>query len=239
MSRLGVVAALPAEGRALTGRLQPAGTVSDSTPGLLVSISGIGPSAAADAARQLVSRGASALVSWGCGAGLTDRSQPGQLFLPQTIIDQAGQKNFTVDESWHAQLGQVLHSNGLAFESGSLVSVTAMLTSSDAKRRLLLETGAAIADMESAAVAAVAREHDRPYLCVRTVVDNLAIMLPPEILPMLDAYGRPRTINLLGILLRRPALIPPIIRLGRAFSQAQKSLAAVAGITGRKLACGS
>jgi len=160
------------------------------------------------------------------------------LFLPQTIIDQAEQKNFTVDESWHAQLGQVLHSNGLAFDSGSLVSVSAMLTSSDAKRRLHLETGAAIADMESAAVAAVAREHDRPYLCVRTVVDNLAIMLPPEILPMLDAYGQPRIIDLLGMLLRRPALILPIIRLGRAFSQAQKSLVAVAGITGRKFACG-
>lgn len=236
MNRLGVVAALPAEGRALTGRLQSTGTISDSIPGLLVSISGIGPPAAADAARQLITRGASALVSWGCGAGLTDHSQPGQLFLPRTIIDQAEQQNFIVDESWHAQLGRVLHGNGLAFESGSLVSVTAMLTGSDAKRRLHLETGAAIADMESAAVAAVAREHGCPYLCVRAVVDNLAIMLPPEILPMLDAYGRPRTIDLLRTLLRRPSLLPPIIQLGRAFGQARKSLATVAGVTGMKLA---
>ena len=236
MSTLGVVAALPAEGHALSGRLQAAGTISTSIPGLLLNICGVGQTAAGRAARDLVAQGANALVSWGCGAGLTSSSYPGQLFLPQTIVDPHGKQIHAVDTAWHARLGQVLQNAGSAFETASLVSVDSLLTGSGMKQQLHHTTGAGIADMESAAVAAVAAEHRQPFLCVRAVADNLSITLPAELLPALDAYGRPRTIAVLGRLLRRPGLIPQLMKLGRAFGQARQSLAAVARVSDRKLA---
>lgn len=237
MSTLGVVAALPAEGRALSGEMH-VDSITTSVPGLLLGISGIGRQAADQTARRLIDQGADALVSWGCGAGLTSSATPGQLFLPLHVIDQAGHLTHQVDADWHDRLGRVLHDAGIGFETSALVSVNTMLTGLDSKQQLHHECSAGIADMESAAIAAVAAQYRRPFLCVRAVADNLSIALPAELLTALDEYGRPRSIEMLRMLLRRPLLIPHIMKLGRAFGQARRSLSAVARTTGRRLACG-
>lgn len=236
MSTLGVVAALPAEGRTLSNRLQAAGTLDRPIPGLLLSICGVGHNSACQAARELVHQGADALVSWGCGVGLTNSSYPGQVFLPQVVIDTNDKQQHAVDSRWHTRLGDMLKNAGIAYETAPLVTVNSMLTDIDSKQLLHQENGAGIADMESTAIAAVAAENRRPFLCVRAVADDLSVTLPPLLLPALDRYGRPRTIELLRLLLRHPGLIPQLLKLGQAYSQARRSLASVAAVSGRKLA---
>jgi len=235
VNEIGVVAALPAEARTLTGRSQATGSLCHEFPGLLVSISGIGPTAADNAARRLVADGAGALISWGCGAGLAADVQPGQLVLPQIIIDVMQRRNFTVDSAWHQQLTNTLETAGMTLRTASLVSVAVPLTNRDIKQRLHRETGAIIADMESAAVAAVAHENNLPFLAVRAIADDLSVALPAEVLAILDARGRPSLPRLLVKLLWRPSLAIQLGRLGSAFYAAQKTLARVAAVTDKKL----
>lgn len=236
MSRVGIVAALPAEARTLTRQSQSPGSIIDSIPGLLVSACGVGATAADQAARQLLQQGAEALVSWGCGAGLTAGAPPGRLYLPSRVLAAARQQTWTVDPAWHERLTATLHNAGLAFATAPLISVTTVLTDSTLKQQLHDDSGAGIADMESAAVAEVATSHGLPFLCVRAVADNLSVALPPALVPVLDAYGRPRSFALIRRLLVQPTLIPRLFSLGQAFSEARQTLARVASITDRQLA---
>ncbi len=193
MNRIGVVAALPAEARCLTRQLQSPGTISTPLPDVMVGVSGIGPAAAAGTARRLVEQGCDALVSWGCAAGLSSNARAGTLYLPETITDQDSGQRLAVDAAWHDRLTATLDSAGVAYKVAPLVSVGRPLTDSQSKQRLHCDTDAAVADMESAALAALAAEHRLPFLCIRAVADDHSSTLPPAILATL-----PRTKALLS-----------------------------------------
>ena len=236
MNRIGVVAALPAEARCLTRQLQSPGTISTPFPEVMLGVSGIGPAAATGTARQLLDEGCDALVSWGCAAGLSSDARAGTLYLPLTIIDQGSGQTTAVDAAWHDHLTAALDNAGIAYQTASLVSVGQPLTDSQGKQYLHRDSGAAVADMESAAVAALAAEHRLPYLCIRAVADDRSSALPPALLAALDNHGRPRLAALLRTLLGRPGLVLTMLDLGFAFGRARRSLARVSRATNGRLA---
>lgn len=224
MKPIGIVAALPAEGRTLA---LPAHR-DDTHPALQLRICGIGPGNAYQAANELLAGGARGLVSWGCAAGLTETARSGDLYLPTEIIDQARQQHFQVDAAWHARLDRQLQAAARNHSTQTLVSVTTLLDSRQAKAALQQQSGAAVADMESAAIARAAAEYGRPFLCVRAVADNLDMAVPKSLLQVVDAHGNPHSGALLSALLRQPGLLPTLLRLGRAFAAARKTLRTVA-----------
>jgi len=236
VNRIGVVAALPAEARCLTRQLHPPGTISTPFPEVMIGVSGIGPAAAVDTAHQLLDQGCDALVSWGCAAGLSPDARAGTLYLPLTIIDQDSGQTTAVDAGWHGHLTTALDNAGVAYQTAPLVSVGRPLTDSQSKQRLHRDSGAAVADMESAAIATLAVKHRLPYLCIRAVADDRSWALPPAILAALDDHGRPRLTALLRALLGRPGLVITLLGLGLAFGRARRSLVRVSRVTNGRLA---
>lgn len=230
MNRIGVIAALPAEARILSGGTVKVGGIV-STPHLQLSVCGIGAERARAAAHELLNGGVSALISWGCGAGLVESARPGTLFVPETVIEADSQQTFAVSKAWHVRITTALRNAGLAFETKALVSSRKLLTGRETKLTLQQQSGAGIADMESAAVARAAMEADCPFACIRAVADDLSICLPEALIPTLDEYGRPLTIALMRALLQQPSLIPQLVRLAQAFRAARTCLADVARVT--------
>lgn len=230
MNSIGIIAALPAEGRLLCRHfgltdISPRIPLQLS-PQLSLYIAGIGPASARKAARVMLEYGADGLLSWGCAAGLVADCKPGTLFLPTRIIN-AREQSYTADSCWHERLGQRLVAAGIAHRQEALASSAELLTSRSTKQALAERTGALLADMESAEIAQLASQYETPFLCIRTVADNLDLQLPQSIIRLLNEFGRPDPLRLLGTVLVNPMLVPALIRAGRAFSAACYSLGRV------------
>jgi adenosylhomocysteine nucleosidase len=220
---VGFVSAMEMEGRWL-GR---------SNDHHLVEVSGVGGNRAAAAARRLVDRGATALVSWGVAGGLDPALGSGTVVLADRVLHPDG----TIRESdsrWRARLeGRV--SDRVPTAVGSLIHVDRVVASTADKRRLFERSGATVVDMESLAVAGVADERRLPWLAVRVVTDTATDTLPPEVASLCAENGRLRTWSL-AILVVRPRLWPALVLLARTTATAARSMRRVRSLAGPDLA---
>ncbi|HEX9023040.1 MAG TPA: phosphorylase, partial [Geobacteraceae bacterium] len=82
-----------------------------------------------------------------------------------------------------------------------------------------------VLEMESAAVARVAAEHGIPFMGVRAVSDPWDEELGFSIDEFCDDAKRIRPIKVLATILRRPRIIPQLIRLGWNSHVAARGLA--------------
>ena len=80
--------------------------------------------------------------------------------------------------------------------------------------------GADIVDMESSFVAAFALERGIAFRCVRVVSDAVDRRLSPSLVKLI-AGGNVRPLEVL----KRPLLVPELVRLGRSTSRAARRLA--------------
>lgn len=226
MMCLGIVAALFSEARMLARDAvvrNISGGLAEGTP--LLASSGIGARHARQAGERLLARGAQALLSWGVAAGLDPGIASGSLVLPRAIVT-ADWNVLEVDHNWHARLHASLAPH-LSVYTEPIVESPAVLAHPHAKRRLHAQSGAVAADMESAALGALAREAGVPFLVVRAVSDCADHAVPTVALAALDAQGRIRSAALLGML-REPRSWPALARLAWGFHQAQTTLKTVA-----------
>ena len=233
MIQLGVVAALPVEGRCLLGRkIKPGQRVAFGLPSQQVwlELSGMGPQNARRAAQSLLGSGATALVSWGVAAGLSADLRAGNLVLPKTIITAEGH-TITVDETWHRRIYECL-SGHIETSAGNLVETITALVSPSEKAILSQRTGAVVADMESAAIGLVAQQAGIPFLVVRTVVDGYAAHLPPAALAAIDMNGNFQTWRWLKYVLHHPSQLIAMLTLAQGMFVARTTLIKTVGLTG-------
>jgi adenosylhomocysteine nucleosidase len=174
--------------------------------------SGPGPERAAKAATTALAAGAQALVSWGLAGGLAADLPAGAVLLPRRVR-AAGGGSFDADPEWHAALEHALREE-LRPWLGDLVTVTAALTA-PAQKIAAGAGGAIAADMESAAVAAVAARARAPFVALRVVVDTAGDSLPRDaerwiddrgdrrLMPALAAVAKPAQWRDLWVLARR------------------------------------
>jgi adenosylhomocysteine nucleosidase len=205
---IGVVAALPAEGRCFP--------VVD---GYRVQISGVGAAAAARACATLLADRATALVSWGTAAGLTDTLASGSVVI-------AG------SDAWVDRLLPRL--SGVAVR-GAIACPATVLRTAVEKRALGAATGAVVADMETDAVSRAARAAGVPWLAVRAVADTVDVGVPASVLRAIDGEGRVRYGRLGAALLARPGDVAALPRVARGFSAALRALRGVAALAGSEL----
>lgn len=226
---LGVVAALPDEAACLSGqKVRPGQRLR--LDQALVQVSGIGDAAARNAAIALTELGVDALLSWGTAGALDPALCSGDLLLPEEVQSASGR--FGTDEAWRGQLAGILRERLTVHCGGSLVQSPEVVDSPAAKRRIRQQTGALAVDMESAGVAAVASSRHIPFLVVRSIVDASNAVVPGAALAAVDAYGRVKVPLLLRGLCRRPAEIPQLIHLNRAFRRALATLRLAAETAG-------
>lgn len=185
---------------------------------------GVGPEAAAQAARQQIADGACALISWGSAGGLTDLPS-GAIVIGSSVCDVHGQAILAraiEDESLFASLGAV---SGL--HRGKILGVDEPVLACKDKRALGERTGALVVDMESHALAAVAREYGLPLLVCRVVLDASDRFVPAMVMNAVHG-SRARIAPIVAGLLRRPNNLPAILKLGVDARRARRRLRALA-----------
>jgi hypothetical protein len=198
-----------------------------------VEVSGVGFRRAESAARRLLDRGATALVSWGVAGGLDPDLRVGTVVLPDAVVEPDGSYRKT-DLEWRDRL--------LARVGGRVVTATSplfhavkVITEPADKLEIYRRTGAGAADMESAAVAAVAAEIGAPWIAVRVVVDAADVRLPDFALSLCEEGGRLKSSVFLWLVLR-PGKWPGLFALARANAAAARSMRRVWSIAGPDLA---
>jgi len=233
--RPGIIAAMVAEARILAkGPILPGGLI-QLPEGAMILLSGVGASRARLAARTLLEKGATALVSWGAAGGLLPGLSPGSLILPESII-AADQSAYYVDPVWHERLSSRLKGVVDVYK-GPLAQSTVVVASCAEKALLLRRTGAIAVDMESASIAGIAKDAGLPFMVIRAITDLAEMALPRSALHSIDEFGRVRPLKLIQCLARNPMELLVLGRLIRNFRFAQATLATVALHVGSTLLC--
>jgi adenosylhomocysteine nucleosidase len=194
------------------------------TAGWPVAIGGGTSAGAAVAVRSLIASGVSGLISFGLAGGLAPDLPAGTVIVPGSVTTMAGE-TWRTDPALSARLGGATVHVCLAVDQPA--------TTADGKRRLFQSTGAALVDMESAAVAHGAEQAGLPFAVLRAICDPADRDLPPAALVALDPSGRVAVGRLLGSILRHPGQIGALIALGAEAAKARTALRErIAGVRG-------
>jgi hypothetical protein len=97
------------------------------------------------------------------------------------------------------------------------------------KAQLFRSTGARAVDMENAIVRRAAEAAGIPFVGIRSVSDHADMPLEPELMNVIDEYGRPKPFAVASLLIRRPRLIGGLMQLTRDCKTALASLAKAVG----------
>jgi len=196
-ARLGIVVGLTAEARLARpfGRVAAGGGTAEG---------------AAAAAKRLVAEGAQALLSFGLAGALDPALRPGALIIPRAVLSEGALFPTGID---------------IGAETVDLVlAEQRVLASADDKRNAWHETGAAAVDLESGAVARVAKEAKIGFGVLRAVCDPAERNLPPAALIALDQQGRIGLIRILASVAKQPRQIPQLLTLARDAGAARQTL---------------
>ncbi|MFI5248915.1 MAG: hypothetical protein ACHQTF_03050 [Gemmatimonadales bacterium] len=226
---VGVVAALPAELQSLLHATAAVGETRPVNSRVRAQAGGIGPAAAHRAAASLVADGASALVSWGFAAGLDPALHPGTLVISRQLeppVPGAPGAATAAAAAWAARLSTRLR-DLVPLVNGTIACPDHVVRTA-AEKRTLGASGAVAADMESAAVAAVAAAAGIPWLALRVLVDTVDILMPQAVATAIDSSGRFEMPRFFCALIRRPMDLASLPALASAYRRAMRTLATVA-----------
>jgi len=169
---------------------------------------------AAAAAARLAAQGVSSLVSFGLAGGLDPALAPGAILVPRAVLLDS--------DRWDADLALMDRLGGPT--PGTLYGGGRIIATARDKAALHARTGAVAVDLESAAVADVARRHGLPFAALRAVCDPAARGLPRAALVALDAAGQIGAWRVGAAVLARPWEIPALVRLAGDAARARHTL---------------
>lgn len=153
-------------------------------------------------------------MSFGLAGGLDLELAPGAILVPPTVLLDA--------DRWKADAALMDRLGGST--PGSLYGGGQIIATAKAKAELHARTGAVAVDLESAAVAKLARQHGLPFAALRAVCDSASRDLPRAALVALDAAGRIGAWRVGTAVLARPWQIPALIRLAGDAARARHAL---------------
>lgn len=169
---------------------------------LLVS-DGPGASLAGRAAAEALSRcSVRCILSTGLCGALDAHLRPGDAVHAAEVIDGQGTRWEPLDP-------------GAASSPVRLLSVSRVAVTVAEKRSMAAATGAAVVEMEAAAVAAEAARHGLPFYCLRVVSDSLEEELPMDFNRYRDSMGRFSRVRIAAACVLRPWAVPALLRFDR------------------------
>ena len=195
--RAAALAGLQSEARCLR-----AGSGLD-TAALTIAVSGAEAARARSAARELAAGHPSVLVSFGLAGGLDPALTPGALVVPAAVIMADG-RALAAAPGWCAAIRQDLR---FSPSEGDVAASGLPVTTAAAKARLYAASGAAIVDMESAAVAEAAVAAGIPFLVIRAVCDPATRSVPEALTQLIGPAGRLRPAGIPGLVAHLPAAV--------------------------------
>lgn len=180
------------------------------------------PDGARRAALALVADGAWALVSFGLAGGLDPTLSAGDMVDAAEIL--ADGIRYETDPGLVASL------MGRPF--GTIVATSTVIATAAEKAALRAETSALAVDLESGAVALVAKKANLPFAVLRAVCDPATRNLPQAALVALDAHGAIGGWRVARAVLGRPRDIAGLLALARDAGLARAALVGRVGQIG-------
>jgi len=188
-------------------------------PNSKIKVSGMRADIAQSAAKSLFAAGFDPLISFGTAGGLTDDLRPGDLLLPEEIVDETGQVAAVDPKS------RALVTNGIpGSKPGRLLALDRGLSSEEEKRAFSSRFLAVAVDMESHHLARAAKLGGRGFL----VVDGVTSEIPAFALKAIDDKGKPNLMTMLAGILKNPSTLPSLLHLGRHSTKAHQTLSKAA-----------
>lgn len=184
-------------------------------------------------ADTLISRGATALLSFGIAGGLESAIRPGTVVLAREVVLPDGSR-LAADATWADKVA--LAARGMAPHRAPIAGTDRILTSTDLKSELRHRTGAVAVDMESHGVARAAARHSLPFLVIRAVADPAERTLPQSAVAGLDAGGSVRPLATLAALTTDPKQITTLFGVAADTLTALIALWRFAGQIGQAVA---
>ncbi len=228
MNRVGIVAALASEARALAPghpALAAGGEVVQLEDESLLTVSGMGWDAAHAGALRLARAGATALASFGTAGALDPSLECGAVLLPREVHTLDGEPLPTHARWREAVLGAMPRDCHLS--DGPLLCSREPIGTRLDKAIAWRESGCVAVDMESAAVARFAADAAVPFLVLRVIVDTAADELPQAVLAASRA-GQVAIGRLLAGLVLAPWSVAAVRELARRFRMACDMLSRLA-----------
>ena len=157
------------------------------------------------------------LLSCGFSGALRADIPVGSIIVGDSIADQHGQC-LQIDLHMPADPAKKLF-------VGRLLTSDEMVRTVEQKRQLGEQYSALAVDLESLAIAQVAREGKTRFLAIRVISDDLSADLPPEVMSVVGATGSVRFGAALGAIWKRPAAVKDLWRLREQAQSASAQLA--------------
>ena len=224
MNQIGIIAALLPEAACLTREPIAPRTLIRLGTNISLYVSGMGAERAADAARAMVQAGMDVLVSWGTAGAVAPHLHAGDLCVPEAILGFDG-KVYQTAKHWRNSVVNKLVDCPCDIYLGQMADAMRVLTTAEEKTGITERNKSVIAvDMESAAIATVAREKEKPYIVIRVISDAAGMVIPEIAIKISDQYGRVRIARLLVQTLTNPLQIPGLIRLARGYREATRTM---------------
>lgn len=228
MNRVGIVAALASEARALAPghpALVTGGEVVQLEDESLLTVSGMGWDAAHAGALRLARAGATAFASFGTAGALDPSLECGAVLVPREVHGPEGEPLPTHARWREAVLAAMPHDCQLS--DGPLLTSREPIGARLDKAIAWRESACVAVDMESAAVARFAADAAVPFLVLRVIVDTAADELPEAVLAASRA-GQVAIGRLLVGLALAPWSIAAVRELARRFRVACDMLSRLA-----------
>ena len=148
----------------------------------------------------------------GCAAALSPGLSPGDLILANSVISAEGE-SIALDNIWYKQVKTALEKLSLecktkfTLRNGDLLESKVLVAKSTDKQLLHQKNRAVALDMESVAIAKVARKQNIPFLAIRAIADPVSIDLPNAVSYALNDQGDVQLFKLLTFLCLHPKKI--------------------------------
>lgn len=219
--KIGFIAAMQSEAESLRTAL----ATSAEHPPPLILVGGPGRSNAARAANEAVRDGCNLLVSWGLAGGLVESLRPGNMIAGEYAFSETGTPLHAEHASvnlFAERMRQVPHTNG------NIITTTRAVRTPNEKAALSKRYDVIAADLESSAIAYVARSAKVGFYVLRSIIDPAEATVPLSALVGLDDSGRTHILPVLKELKRRPHEIRDMLKMARLYKTALGGLATAA-----------
>ncbi|MGH7905250.1 MAG: hypothetical protein ACREP6_01340 [Candidatus Binataceae bacterium] len=172
--------------------------------------------------------GAELAISAGVAGALSPGLAVGDIVIASRVIeggrDGAFPERIVEIEQRRVEILQaLLNTAGLAVSSGGILTSPRILATGLEKRQARQETGAIAVDMESAAIGLEAAAKGVPFVCVRSVMDEIDHEIAGA--GFVDANGRVRPFKAAGEFIRQPSAILRVPWMVRNLALATRTLA--------------
>jgi adenosylhomocysteine nucleosidase len=179
-----------------------------------VAIGGGTAKGARHAAQHLAANGVSALVSFGFAGALEPSLQAGDVVLPESVL--ADNKHLGADPGLTEMLGGPTPHRMLGSKR--------IISDPIEKQSLWQQTGCAAVDLESGAVAEIAKEYGLPFAVLRAICDSAYRGVPPAAAVALDSEGAVRMRRFVWSVARQPGQVGDLLALAAEAARARSSL---------------